>query len=184
MTTLTAPEARAAVEQTRLRALGLQLEFVLRHTANVEWWLPQMAHGLENRWLAAIGVYGFEQDRRARALLRLDIDWEAHDTERNGGRFLVAFAKDKHPEGATSLVIATTRWLRDVVSIRQLRTQCGVALTDEVEQNRTLRARVRKELSVCRTRRPIRWVEGSPTDVLEGDDPELPELCVTCTIVY
>ncbi len=46
-TTLAAPEARTAVvERTRLRALTLQLEFVLRHTTNLEWWLPQMAHGL------------------------------------------------------------------------------------------------------------------------------------------
>ncbi len=47
-TTLAAPEARTAVvERTRLRALTLQLEFVLRHTTNLEWWLPQMAHGLK-----------------------------------------------------------------------------------------------------------------------------------------
>jgi hypothetical protein len=52
-TTLPAPETHTAVvEQTRLRALALQLEFVLRYTADVEWWLPQVAHGLETHWLA------------------------------------------------------------------------------------------------------------------------------------
>jgi hypothetical protein len=183
-TTLPAPEARTAVvELTRLRALALQLEFVLRYTADVEWWLPQMAHGLETHWLGAIGVYGVEEDRRARALLRLDIDWTTHDTERSGGRFLVTFAKDKHPEGATNLVTATARWFRDVVSVRRLQTECRVALTDEVQQNRRLRARARKELSIG-PRRPVRWVQGLGENVLEGDDPELPELSVTCTVVY
>jgi hypothetical protein len=183
-TTLTAPEAHTAVvEQTRLRALVLQIEFVLRYTTNAEWWLPQMAHGLENRWLAAIGVYGVERDRRARALLRLDIDWTTHDAERSGGRFLVTFAKDKHPDGATNLVTATARWFRDVVSDRQLQTECRVGLTDEVQQNRKLRARARKELSIG-PRRPVRWVKGPRDDVLEGDDPELPELSITCTVAY
>jgi hypothetical protein len=149
----------------------------------VEWWLPQMAHGLETHWLAAIGVYGLDLDQRARALLRLDIDWATHEAERCGGRFLVTFAKDKHPEGATNLVTATTRWFRDVVSFRQLQTECRVGLTDEVQQNRRLRARARKELSIGRPR-PVRWVQGLREDVLEGDDPELPELSVTCTVVY
>jgi hypothetical protein len=37
MTTLTISKPRAAVaEQTRLRTLALQLEFVLRHTTNQE----------------------------------------------------------------------------------------------------------------------------------------------------
>jgi hypothetical protein len=181
--TLTAPEAPAAVvQQTRLRALALQIEFVLRHTTNLEWWLPQMAHGLENRWLAAIGVYGLEPDQRARALLRLDIDWNSHDLERAGGQFLVTLAKDKHPDGATSLVTATTGWFRNVVSDRQLRTEGRVGLTDEVEDNRKLRIRVYKELSLHRGR-PIRWVKGPREDILAGDDPELPELCVTCTVI-
>jgi hypothetical protein len=54
-TTLTAPGAVAA--QTRLRALTLQIEFVLRYTTDLEWWLPQMAHGLENHWIAGISIY-------------------------------------------------------------------------------------------------------------------------------
>jgi hypothetical protein len=183
-TTLTAPMAHAAVvEQTRLRALALQIEFVLRHTTDVEWWLPQMTHGLENRWLAAIGIYGLERNWRPRALLRLDIDWNSHDVERVGGRFLVTFAKDKHPDGATNLVTATTGWFRHVVADRQLWTECRVGLTDEVEQNRKLRARVDRELRLHRGR-PIHWVEGPREDILEGDDPELPELSVTCTVVY
>src|SRR5829696_4682980 len=175
-TTLTAPMAHAAVvEQTRLRALALQIEFVLRHTTDVEWWLPLMTHGLERRWLARIGIYGLERDQRARALLRLNIDWATHDAERGSGRFLVNFAKDKHPDGATSLVTATAGWFRDVVSDRQLRTECRVGLSDEVEDDRKLRARAYKELSLQRGR-PIRWVEGPREDILEGDDPELPEL--------
>ena len=184
MTTLTAPEGRAAVvEQTRLRALALQIEFVLRHTTNQEWWLPQMTHGLETRWLAAIGIYGLERDRRARALLRLDIDWATHDAERGGGRFLVTFAKDKNLDGATNLITATTGWFRHVVLDRQLRTECRVGLTDEVQQSRKLRARADKELSLCRGG-PIRWVKGAQHDILEGDDPELLELNITCTVVF
>jgi hypothetical protein len=186
-TTLTAPGAGAAVvEQTRLRALALQIEFVLRYTTDLEWWLPQMAHGLEHRWLARISIYGLEHDQRARALLRLNIDWATHDAERRGGRFLVTLAKDKHPDGATSLVTATTGWFRNVVSDRQLWTDYRVGLSDEsdeVEHDRKLRARAYKELSLQRGR-PIRWVEGPREDVLEGDDPELPELSVTCTVVY
>jgi hypothetical protein len=183
-TTLTAPAAPAAVvEQTRLRALALQIEFVLRHTTTVEWWLPQMTHGLENRWLATVGIYGLEPDQRARALLRLDIDWNRQDDGRAGGQFLVSFAKDKHPDGATSLVAATTGWFRDVVPARRLRTECRVGLSDEVEADRRLQARAYKELSLHRGR-PIRWVTGPREDILEGDDPELPELSVTCTVVY
>jgi hypothetical protein len=184
VTTLTAPETNAAVvEQTRLRALALQIEFVLRHTTDLEWWLPQMAHGLENRWLARISIYGLEPDHRARALLRLDIDWATHDAERRGGRFLVTFAKDKHPDGATNLITATAGWFDDVVSDRQLRTECRMGLTSEVEGDPTLRARVYEELSLHRGR-PIRWVEGPREAILDGDDPELPELSVTCTVVY
>jgi hypothetical protein len=183
LTTTVSGVPAAVVEQTRLRALALQLEFVLRYTADVEWWLPQMAHGLETHWLSAIGIYGLERHQRARALLRLDIDWATHDAERCGGRFLVTFAKDKHPEGATNLVTATTRWFRDVASVRQLQTECRVGLTDEVQQNRRLRARARKELSI-EAPRPVRWVQGLREDVLEGDDPELPELSVICTVVY
>ncbi len=184
MTTLTAPEGRAAVvEQTRLRALALQIEFVLRHTADVEWWLPQMAHGLETRWLAAIGIYGLERDRRARALLRLDIDWATHDAERGGGRFLVTFAKDKNLDGATNLITATTGWFRHVVLDRQLRTECRVGLSAEMEDDRKLQARVNKELSLHRAR-PVRWVKGLREDVLRGDDPELLELNITCTVVF
>jgi hypothetical protein len=183
-TTLKGLEVRtAAVEQTRLRALALQIEFVLRHTTNLDWWLPHMLHGLETRWLVVIGVYGFEPDQRARALLRLDIDWDTHDAERRGGRFLVALAKDKHPDGATSLVTATTGWFRDVVLDRRLRTECRMGLSDEVQADRKLRARAYKELSLHRGR-PIRWVQGPRQDVLEGDDPEVPELSVTCTVVY
>jgi hypothetical protein len=183
-TTLTAPEAPApVVEQTRIRALALQIEFVLRYTTNVEWWLPQMAHGLESRWLAAIGIYGLEPDQQARALLRLDIDWVTHDAERRGGRFLVALTKDKHPAGATNLVTATAGWFRDVVLDRRLRTECRVGLSAEVEADRKLRARAHKELSVHRGR-PIRWIKGPREEILEGEDPELPELCVTCTVVY
>jgi hypothetical protein len=85
------------VERTRLRTLTLQIEFVLRHTTTEEWWLPQMSHGLENRWIAGISIYGLEPDQRARALLRLCIDWATHDAERAAGRFLVSFATDKHP---------------------------------------------------------------------------------------
>jgi hypothetical protein len=183
-TTLTPTGARGpVVEQTRLRALVLQVEFVLRHTTNLQWWLPKMAHGLENRWVAAIGIYGLESDQRARALLRLDIEWAAHDAERRGGRFLVTSAKAKQPEGATNLVAATAGWLRDVVSAGQLLTQCRVWVTDEVKDDRKLRARVRKELSL-RPGETLRWVKGPREDVLEGDDPELPELSVTCTVVY
>ena len=44
--TSTAPKpGTTVVEQTRLRVLALQIEFVLRRT-NLEWWLPMMAHGL------------------------------------------------------------------------------------------------------------------------------------------
>jgi hypothetical protein len=183
-TTLTPPEAPAAVvEQTRLRTLALQIEFVLRQTTNLEWWLPFLAHGLENRWLAAIGVYGLQSDQRARALLRLDIDWATHDAERRDGRFLVTLAKDKHPNGATNLVTATTGWFRDVVLDRRLCTECRVGLIDEVEDDRKLRARVYKELSLDRGR-PIRWAKGPREDILEGDDPELPELTVSCTVAY
>ena len=183
-TTLTAPNAgTAVVERTRLRALALQIEFVLRHTTNLDWWLPKMAHGLENRWLTGIDIYGLEQGQRARALLRLDIDWRTHDAERCGGRFLVSFAKDKHPDGATSLIIATAGWFRDVLAHRQLQTDCRVALSDEVEGNPDLRARVERELSL-REGRPIQWVKGSRENVLEGDDPDLPELSVSCTFVY
>lgn len=183
-TTLTGPQEQiAVVEQTRLRALSLQLEFVLRHTTNLEWWLPYMLHGLETRWLVAISVYGLEPDQRARALLRLDIDWATNDAERRVGRFLVALAKDKHPDGATSLVTATTGWFRDVVLDRRLRTECRVGLSDEVEDNRKLCTRAYKELSLHRGR-PIRWVNGPRQDVLEGDDPEVPELSVSCTVVY
>jgi hypothetical protein len=183
-TTLTAPETTAAVvEQTRLRALALQIEFVLRYTTKMEHWLPQMHHGLENRWLWTISIFGVEPDERARALLWLDIDWGTHEAERNSGRFMVRFAKDKHPDGATSLVTATTGWFRDVVSARQLRTVCRVGLTDDVEHDRKLRARVFRELRL-RRRGPIRWVEGSRDEILKGDDPDLLELAIICTVVY
>jgi pimeloyl-ACP methyl ester carboxylesterase len=176
MTTLRASEARAAaVQQTRLRALVLQIEFVLRHTTYLEFWLPQMAHGLENRWLTTFDIYGLEPNQRARALLRLDIDWDTHDAERRNGQFLVTFATHKQPEGKTSLVAATAGWFRDVVSDRQLQTQCRVWLTDQVKEDRKLRARVHRELDL-RPARPIRWVNGAREDILEGDDPELPEL--------
>ncbi len=126
-TTLTVPRAPAAVvEQTRLRALALQIEFVLRHTTSLEHWLPQMNYGLENRWLWQFGIFGLERDSRARALLLLDIDWGTHDAERSSGRFVVRFARDKHPDGATDLVTATSGWFRDVVSARQLSTPTGV----------------------------------------------------------
>jgi hypothetical protein len=183
-TTLTAPEARTTVvEQTRLRALAMQLEFVLRHTTDLECWLPQMAHGLENRWIEDISIYGLQPDQRARALLRLCIDWDRHDAERSGGRFLVRFATDKHPDGATSLVTTTAGWFRNVVSDQQLHTEVRVGLTDAVENDPKLSARVDKELSLHQGR-PIRWVNGPREDVLDDDDPELPELSVTCTVVY
>jgi hypothetical protein len=69
------------------------------------------------------------------------------------------------------------------VSDRQLHTEVQVGLTDEVENDRRLRARVDKELSLYRGR-PIRWINGPREDILDGDDPELPELSVTCTVVY
>jgi hypothetical protein len=56
-------------------------------------------------------------------------------------------------------------------------------LTKEVEQDRRLLARVFRELDL-RWKPPIRWVEGPRDNVLEGDDPELLELNVTCTVVY
>src|SRR4029453_17656652 len=109
------PPARAAViEQPRLRALALQIEFVLRHTTNLEHWFPKLNHGLENRWLEAVPILGIEPDGRARAMLCLEIDWTRHDTERNNGRFTMRLAKDKHPDGATNLITATTGWFRDV----------------------------------------------------------------------
>jgi hypothetical protein len=182
-TTLTDPTARAAVvEQTRLRALGLQVEFVLRHT-NLGSWVPQIHHGLENRWVDAIGILGLEPDGRARALLLLEIDWARHDTERNGGRVIVRLPRDKHPQGATSLVTVTAGWFRDVAILRRLAIEGRVLLSEEVEQDRKLRARVFRELSLCRTG-PVRWVEGSREDVLEGEDPDLVELNLTCTVVY
>jgi hypothetical protein len=183
-TTLTAPTARAAVvEQTRLRALALQIEFVLRHTTNLEHWFPKLNHGLENHWLEAIGIFGMEPDGRARAMLCLEIDWVRHETERNNGGFMVRFPKDKHPEGATNLVIASAGWFKDVAVLRQLGIACRVLLTEEVERDRKLRARVFRELDLRRGG-PIRWVEGPRENILEGDDPELLELNVSCTIVY
>jgi hypothetical protein len=173
-TTLTAPGAPAAVAaQTRLRAVALQIEFVLRHTTNLEWWLPQMAHGLENHWLWTIGIVGLERNRRAWALLCLELDWAKHDAERTAGRFLVRFANDKHPEGATSLVTATTGWLRDVVAARGLQTECRVVLTEAVEGDRKLRAQAIKEMRL-RPAAPIRWVAGPREHILkifavEGD---------------
>jgi hypothetical protein len=96
----------------------------------------------------------------------------------------VTLAKDKQLEGATNLVTATAGWFCNVVSDRQLRTEGRVGLTDEVEEDdRRLRTRAYKELSLHRGR-PIRWVKGPREDILEGDDPELPELNVTCTVVY
>jgi len=183
MTTLTAPAAVAAVvAQTRLRALALQIEFVLRHT-NLEFWVPQMHHGLENRWVEAIAILGLEPDGRARAMLCLEIDWARHDAERNSGRFMVRLAKDQHLEGATNLVTVTAGWFRDVAVLRKLRIDGRVLLTEEVEQDRKLRARVFRELRLCQ-KGPIRWVEGPRENILEGDDPELLELNVSCTIVY
>jgi len=96
---------------------------------------------------------------------------------------VVRFARDKHPDGATDLVTATSGWFRDVVSARQLSTECRVWLTDEVEYDRKLRARVFRELDL-RRKGPIRWVEGPRENILEGDDPELLELNVACTVVY
>jgi hypothetical protein len=182
-TTLATREARTAVvEQTRLRALALQLEFVLRHT-NLEFWVPQMNHGVENRWVEAIAILGLEPDGRARAMLCLEIDWARHDAERNSGRFTVRLAKDNHPEGATNLVTATTGWFRDVAVLRKLRIDGRVLLTEEVEQDHKLRTRVFRELGLYR-KGPIRWVEGPRENIVEGDDPELLELNVSCTIVY
>jgi hypothetical protein len=183
-TTLTRPTAHAAViTQTRLRALALQIEFVLRHTTNLEYWFPQLNHGLENRWIEAIGILGIEPDGRARAQLCLEIDWGRYDAERNNGRFMVRLAKDKHPSGATNLITATTGWFRDVVVLRQLAIDPWLVLTEEVQQDRRLLARVFRELDL-RWKPPIRWVEGPRDNVLEGDDPELLELNVTCTVVY
>jgi hypothetical protein len=183
-TTLTPPAEHAAVvEQTRLRALALQIEFVLRHTANLAHWFPQMNHGLENHWIEAIGIFGVEPDGRARAMLSLEIDWDRHEAERNNGRFMVRLAKDKHPSGATNLITATTGWFRDVVVLWQLTTDPWLLLTEEVEQDRRLLARVFRELDL-RWKPPIRWIEGERDNVLEGDDPELLELTVTCTVVY
>jgi hypothetical protein len=142
-----------------------------------------MLHGLETRWLAAIGIYGLEPDQRARALLRLDIDWDTHDAERRSGQFLVTLGRAKHPDGATSLVTATTGWFRDVVLDRRLWTKCRMGLSEEVQQNRKLLTRAHKELSLHRGR-PIRWVKGPRQDILEGEYPDLPELSVACTIVY
>ena len=181
-TTLTAPTAPAAVvEQTRLRALGLQVEFVLRHT-NLGDWVPQMHHGLENRWVEAIGILGLEPDGRARALLYLGIDWDKHDSQRNNGQFIVRSTRDKHPEWATNLVAVTAGWFRDVAILRRLAIEGRVRLTEEVDQDRKLRARVFRELGLVR-KGPIRWVEGPRENVLEGDDPELLELNITCTVV-
>jgi hypothetical protein len=183
-TTLTRPTAHAAViTQTRLRALALQIEFVLRHTTNLEYWFPQLNHRLENRWIEAIGILGIEPDGRARALLCLEIDWDRHDHQRNSGQFMVRLAKDKHPEGATNLVTVTAGWFRDVAILRRLAIEGRVRLTEEVQHDRKLRARVYRELGLCRKGR-IRWVEGPREDVLEGDDPELLELNITCTVVY
>jgi hypothetical protein len=95
----------------------------------------------------------------------------------------VSLATDKHPDGATSLVTATAGWFRNVVSDWQLRTDVRVGLADAVEDDRRLRTRIYKELSLHRGR-PIRWVNGPREDILDGDDPELPELSVTCTVVY
>jgi hypothetical protein len=81
------------------------------------------------------------------------------------------------------LVTATAGWFRNVVSDRRLQTECRMGLSDEVQADRKLRARVYKELSLYGGR-PIRWVKGPREDILEGEDPELPELCVTCTIVH
>jgi hypothetical protein len=182
-TTLTAPTARGAVvEQTRLRALGLQVEFVLRHT-NLGDWVPQIHHGLENRWVEAIGILGLEPDGRARALLYLEIDWDRHDHQRNSGQFMVRLAKDKHPDGATNLVTVTAGWFRDVAILRRLAIEGRVRLTEEVDHDRKLRARVFRELELCR-KGPIRWVKGPRENVLEGDDPELLELNIACTVVY
>ena len=58
-----------------------------------------------------------------------------------------------------------------------------MGLSDEVQVDRKLRARAHKELSLHRGR-PIRWVKGPREDALEGDDPEVPELSLTCTVVY
>lgn len=183
-TTLTAPSARAAVvEQTRLRALALQIEFVLRHTTNLAHWFPQLNHGLENRWLEAIGIFGIEPDGRARALLCLEIDWARQETERNNGRFMVRLARDTHPSGTTNLVTATTGWFRDVKVLRQLGIDCRILLAEEVERDRKLWARVFRELDL-RQGGPIRWVEGPRDSILEGDDPELLELNISCTVVY
>src|SRR5262245_17701837 len=140
-------------------------------------------HGLENRWVEAIAILGLEPDGRARAMLYLEIDWARHDGERNGGRFMVRLAKDQYPEGATNLVAVTTGWFRDVAILRRLAIEGRVLLTEEVEHDRKLRARVFRELRLCR-KGPIRWVEGSPENVLEGNDPELLELNIACTVVY
>ena len=183
-TTLTRPTTQAAViAQTRLRALALQIEFVLRYTTNLEHRFPQLNHGLENHWIKVVGILGIEADGRARAMLSLEIDWDRHDAERNNGRFMVRLAKDKHPSGATNLITATTGWFRDVVVLRQLAIDPWLLLTEEVEQDRRLRARVFRELDL-RRKPPIRWVDGPRDSILEGDDPDLLELNVTCTVVY
>jgi hypothetical protein len=69
------------------------------------------------------------------------------------------------------------------VSDRQLQPDCRVQLSDEVEDDPKLRARVEKELGL-RDGRPIYWVNGPREDVLEGEDPDLSELSVTCTVVF
>ena len=80
---------------------------------------------------------------------------------------MVSFAKDKHPDGASSLIIATAGWFRNVPNHRRLRTDCRVALSDEVEDNPNLRARVEQELCL-REGRPIQWVKGSRECFMSG----------------
>lgn len=96
---------------------------------------------------------------------------------------MVRLAEDEHPNGATNLLSATTGWFRDVAVLRRLGTDSRVLLTEEVEQDRRLRARVFGELGLRRGG-PIRWVEDHGTRSLDGDDPELLELNISCTVVY
>jgi hypothetical protein len=63
----------------------------------------------------------------------------------------VRSTKDKHPEGATNLVTVTAAWLRDVAIVRRLAIEGRGRLTEEVDHDRKLRARVFRELGLVPT---------------------------------
>lgn len=161
---------------SRINLLILQFRTILKRTTNIdEAILSKLSEGVKKFWIKSFSVYGFDNNGKCHAQLKLEINWDEHNRQIAIGKTTVVISDKWSIENTSPEIDEAVRTFNEFIKDTQLRTDWSVSYQPEVYNDITFLQLIRTELGLI-TSEPIKWASSPAKKILSIE--ELPEINV------